>query len=165
MVITLPMSRIYPSDPMKKCFKCGVEKERSEFYAHPEMKDGLLGKCKECCRADSRAHGTDKEYDRNRAMLPHRVAARKAHAQTEQGKQSHAKALRKSAAKYPEKREATVALNNALRDGRIIKKPCEMCGNVKSQGHHADYSKPLEVRWLCSTHHRQVHREMATEPF
>lgn len=125
------------------------------------MRDGLLGKCKECAKSESRAHGSDKEYERKRAMLPHRVAGRAAYARTKRGREVHAVALRKSTAKYPERKMANVALNNAVRDGRIEKKPCEVCGAPKSQGHHDDYSKPLEVRWLCSKHHREVHKSSA----
>lgn len=34
----------------KTCNKCGNEKDRSEFYAHKKMADGLLGACKECVK-------------------------------------------------------------------------------------------------------------------
>lgn len=37
-------------------------------------------------------------------------------------------------------------------------KPCEECGEEKTDKHHADPAKPLEVVWLCRLHHKQVHK-------
>lgn len=45
----------------------------------------------------------------------------------------------------------------AVRRGTIEKKPCEVCG-ADAEMHHQDYSKPLEITWLCPEHHRQRHR-------
>ena len=41
---------------MKTCIRCGIDKELNDFYAHPQMRDGHLNKCKECCKliADAR---------------------------------------------------------------------------------------------------------------
>lgn len=44
---------------MKKCFKCGIEKPITDFYVHPKMGDGHLGKCKDCTKRDTQER-TDK---------------------------------------------------------------------------------------------------------
>jgi hypothetical protein len=44
----------------------------------------------------------------------------------------------------------------AIRSGVLVVKPCEDCGK-DAQAHHDDYSKPLDVRWLCVKHHSAWH--------
>jgi len=48
---------------MKKCFKCGIEKELDEFYKHPGMTDGHLNKCKDCNKLDVKENYLIKSKD------------------------------------------------------------------------------------------------------
>lgn len=48
----------------------------------------------------------------------------------------------------------------AIETGRLTKEPCRICGDPKSIAHHQDYSKPLDVWWLCQQCHSQLHREV-----
>jgi len=50
--------------------------------------------------------------------------------------------------------------NVYLRRGMLTKVPCEKCGSPKSQMHHPDYSKPLEIIWLCRPCHLALHRAL-----
>ncbi len=50
-------------------------------------------------------------------------------------------------------------LERAVNTGKIKKLPCLICGSLKTVGHHADYSQPLSVTWICHEHHRQLHQE------
>jgi hypothetical protein len=59
--------------------------------------------------------------------------------------------------KNREKDRARKIFKRALISGELIRMPCEVCGALESEGHHEDYSKPLEVRWLCRPHHNDVH--------
>lgn len=132
---------------MKLCNACGTEQEDSCFHKRKASPDGLAAKCKSCQSA----------YDKARANAPHRVAARKAYSQTEAGKIAGSRAKKKWADNNAIKRAANVMVGNALRSGKLVKEPCETCGEKDSHGHHDDYAKPLEVRWLCSKHHTEWH--------
>lgn len=52
---------------------------------------------------------------------------------------------------------ARAAANLALKAGIIKPQPCTVCGEAKAEMHHADYSKPLSVEWLCFKHHTELH--------
>ena len=57
----------------------------------------------------------------------------------------------------PLKRRARAIVGVAIAKGRLARAPCEKCGEQRSQAHHDDYSKPLDVRWLCRAHHDEAH--------
>jgi hypothetical protein len=62
--------------------------------------------------------------------------------------------------KYPNRRLANVLLCQAIKKGKIIKPThCSKCGKAgKIEGHHEDYSKPLEVIWLCKACHNYTRK-------
>lgn len=137
----------------KTCFKCGCSKPLGEFYRHPMMADGRLGKCKDCTKRDVAANYRARreqyaEYERRRNQEPER---------------------RRMASEYLKRRPAHKVLanrmvSNAIRDGRLVRQPCEVCGESRSEAHHDDYSKPLDVRWLCREHHLAVHGKQLIKP-
>lgn len=149
---------------MKVCKGCGVEKELSAFYKHSKMADGHLNKCIECVKERVGKHRElnlekIKAYDLARAKTPHRMAKNKAYAQSEKGKLAHKKALLNYKNRYPMRYAAHVITGNAIRDGKLTPwKICSICDSThKIEGHHDDYTKPLEVRWLCEKCHKNWH--------
>jgi hypothetical protein len=132
----------------KECFKCKIVKPLDEFYKHKMMADGHVNKCKECNKKDVAKHRLEnleriREYDRKRSKLKHRVEQRK-------------EITKKWIEDFPEKRFAQKKLGYAIKSGKIKKQPCWVCGET-AEAHHPDYSRPLDVVWLCTAHHRQTH--------
>jgi hypothetical protein len=62
------------------------------------------------------------------------------------------------------KRVAHKIVESALISGKLVHSPCCCCGSNDSHAHHEDYSKPLEVVWLCPFHHSERHRELRSSP-
>ena len=60
---------------------------------------------------------------------------------------------------HPEQWAARQAVAQALIKGKLVTPDaCERCGDSEPlQAHHADYTKKLEVRWLCRPCHNIVH--------
>lgn len=130
---------------MKKCFKCGKNKPLKEFYKHKQMADGHLNKCKTCTRGDTQKNRKNnieyyRKYDRRR------------------GNRQTREYMANYRRKYPNKYRAHNMVNNAIRDDKLFKEPCEICGETEGvHAHHDDYAKPLNVRWLCPVHHKEWH--------
>jgi hypothetical protein len=67
---------------------------------------------------------------------------------------------RQAVLKYRHNNRHAESAWNKKKYAKLTPKPCEVCGALPTHAHHDDYSRPLEVRWLCPLHHRQEHRQM-----
>lgn len=67
-------------------------------------------------------------------------------------------------AKNGVKAVAHAVFHKAVRRGVIAPQPCIICGKAKAEGHHENYSRPLEVIWLCKSHHMMRHGKRADLP-
>jgi len=137
----------------KRCFKCGEVKPIGEFYRHPMMGDGHLGKCKTCTKRDVRERYERKKHDEGWMAMERRRCVEK---MARRGPEYRRR--------FPERWRARAAVSNAVQRGKLIKPShCERCHAKmparRLHGHHEDYDQPLDVRWLCAACHRAVHTE------
>ena len=91
---------------------------------------------------------------------PEKTKARvKEYQNTPRGKAVKKAADQNQRKRNPEKVAARLAVSRAIVAGKLRKHPCEVCGSAKVEAHHPDYSKPLDVRWLCPPHHIELHNQ------
>lgn len=139
----------------KVCRGCGNTYPLSAFYKNKNCPDGYGPECKDCVKAAvSARYWQDPEKSRTLS----RQRNHKYH-RTEKGRKTVADKRKQFRREYPDRTRAHNAVSNAIRAGRLERQPCEVCGK-KAQAHHDDYSKPLDVRWLCPLHHTAVHAEL-----
>lgn len=109
----------------------------------------LCGSCKNCkSRAKSRAW-----YYRNKETVLSRLRERRESGELAQ----YEKDRYHNNQDFHAKKKARNMVGARVANGTIIPQPCEKCGALPSEAHHDDYSKPLEIRWLCQTHHLAHH--------
>lgn len=159
---------------MKTCSKCGLEKGAGEFYKRSAAKDGLQNDCKPCCSAYKKTpqarEGQKKHYLKYREEKiakgkkwaeknPEKCAEIKRNwAENNKGKAQQNKARWKK--DNPIKVQAGGKALWEIKAGRLERESCTDCGSGTNViGHHDDYAKPLDVRWLCAPCHRKWHTE------
>jgi hypothetical protein len=145
---------------MKKCFKCGIEKDLSEFYKHKRMGDGHLNKCKLCAKGDvkenysknlkdpsymerERKRGREK-YNRLYRSKVYRVFTR-----TETGiAKSKRECILSYIVKFPEKNKAKIACQR-------IKPP-----KTGLEKHHWSYNEEhyKDLVFITKKQHMKAHR-------
>jgi hypothetical protein len=172
-------------EELKACIKCGESKPFDKFGKDNRTKSGRKSWCAGCCAAyqaewrknnpeAARAYGrkwkaanpeavyqSAQAYkSANREKL--RVLAKRWRESHPEERAEYGKAYRD---KFPQKEAARRLLRKAVSNGTIIQAPsCVRCSEVgPTDGHHPDYSKPLEVTWLCRKCHKKEHAALGAE--
>jgi hypothetical protein len=139
----------------KYCHKCKQDKPVSDYWVSATSKTGLQSYCKQCQKT------RQVEYQKTKKGKSVYLASVKKYRKTDKGRANHHRQANLYRARHPEKTSAKNIVKLALASGKISKSPCVKCGSTKNiEGHHKDYSKPLDVTWLCTSHHNEVTQEV-----
>lgn len=127
----------------KICTRCGEEKPLDAFGPRRKAPDGREARCRECNR--------DKQREYRRTAPPERLTPKRIAARRER--------VRRWNLENKEKKRAHKKVEVALENGSLIKPElCSRCARPgRIEAHHHDYSKPLEVEWICAKCHRHEH--------
>jgi hypothetical protein len=131
----------------RTCQKCG-ETFHAERYK-VERGDGRF--CSRSCASSYAASRKHDQYDQSGDSNPNWKGG------VSEDPYRYRKRQKK---RHPEKVKARKKLQRAVKSGRVSKEPCKDCGAAENlEGHHEDYSKPLEVTWLCKSCHIKRHTQ------
>jgi hypothetical protein len=180
-------------DHLKRCRDCQKEKPHAEYRRKDGPRDGLSSLCRPCESIRRRAYYIADRARvlaraRTRANVPEVRKARRKYLETRGDefairanayyRRWYAARAAKTGKSYnpfngrsregaKKRRYAVRTANNAIAQGRLIRPDhCSECGNRplrKVEGHHPDYSKPLEVEWLCRRCHAARHRAQRSQ--
>lgn len=114
------------------CCKCG-SKDRLQITA--TNKKSMRYKCRKCSTEKS------KKYRNPNLSKKHYLISIK---------------------RFPKKYKARLKVRLAIISGKLVKpKNCSICGKETIiHGHHPDYSKPLNITWVCAGCHADIHRKL-----
>jgi hypothetical protein len=137
---------------MKHCNKCSTDKQENEFYM-----DYSTGRRKSICKSCEKLR-RKVNYRKNPMSAIKRAIL---YSKTDKGRESARRANAKARVVHKDKYAARTKLRIYVRNGQILRMPCEICGETKVQAHHylgyeGDHWK--DVKWLCGKHHRMVHK-------
>lgn len=150
---------------VKQCDRCKEAKSLDLFHKDKTKKDGKHNRCKACALLYSRERWAEKsELLKRQARDRYTKGCRRESflkkMEDPKKREAHMKRVREYESRQdPAKARARQRVRQAILNGKMVRPDfCSVCGErEKVQGHHADYSKPLEVQWLCQKCHSRTH--------
>lgn len=148
----------------KKCTMCLEQKGLDQFHKRSKSRDGLCFKCKDCDRRVGIERyamliSSDPLYNSKRWFANRDSNRAKARLKYVKNKEKNDAYSKEYYEKNKHKTHARSLVRTALYRGDLVRKSiCEVC-KIKParEGHHPDYTKPLEVMWLCNSCHKRIH--------
>lgn len=150
---TIPVTGLQ-SDPL-----ADLEQWENELWSKPtEARKKLNKKAKDRRYYSKHKHELIKKHtEYNRTHKEQRRETCKKY--YDDNKEKESARQKKYLSDNPEKYAAHLAVQRAIRAGRLVKKPCENCGVENAEAHHDDYSDQLGVKWLCHKCHMALHSQ------
>ena len=143
----------------KICRNCNQKKPLDQFYWHLSMRDKHRSDCKICFQ--EKRHDYQQVYNIERRHTKAYKQWQHEYEKTTEYQEAHREHAAQYRQQYPERIQACNLVNNSLRNGRLSRQFCEVCGTFQNvEAHHKDYSKPLDIDWLCSKCHALYHRNI-----
>ncbi|KKN96723.1 hypothetical protein LCGC14_0163670 [marine sediment metagenome] len=123
---------------VKRCSKCRQTQPISAHHRNRKKADGLANQCRDCRNSSAKAYATNNREHINKQQREYR---------------------NRSYAKHRDRYLARSAVESAVLRGRMVKPDCcSECGaDGRLEAHHEDYSRRLDVLWLCSDCHGKRH--------
>lgn len=145
---------------LRKCRKCLMVKPLSNFKTTHRYKDSFLSRCNECESAYQKEYREKMSID-IQWVLKERKRKRECIRRNwdNRNPEKLQAAKKKWRLNNLDKSSAQKKVYDAIEHGKLVALPCIKCG-AKAQAHHDDYSKPLDVVWLCPKHHSERHVQL-----
>jgi len=147
---------------LRRCYVCGQSKQLTAkfFYTNKVPKyHGFRLECKECTHKYNISQKRKDIVRKYNISQKGRITAAK-YIQSVRGRKQRARQAAIERRRYPEKQKARLIIKQEKKMGRLISKPCIICAEIKTEAHHENYYKPMNIIWLCHLHHREVDGQM-----
>lgn len=149
----------------KRCPTCGEVKQVDLFFSKNRARpDGWSSHCKTCTNQRLSVYAKKHPEKARERSARHKTKSPEAQRLRQRlYRQRHPDLVAQRSPNermlHPDRVSARKKVHHAVKTGRLIKpSSCERCGLIKSlNAHHPDYSRPLDVIWLCSSCHKIVH--------